>query len=118
MKTLSYYFLRGETIRSEAFWEILQPLYMPLPTKDIWKKQQKDMKKLLNLLDCVGSVDGKHIIIRKPFNSGSAFYNYKIFFSIVLLAVADADGSLLAIYVGEYGRSSDGRVFRETSIFL
>lgn len=44
MKSISYYFLRGEAIvrkiiedTSEALWGILQPIYMPITDKEIWK---------------------------------------------------------------------------------
>ena len=40
--------------------------------------------------------------IRDSPKSGSAFYNYKGYFPIVLLAVADADGIFLSVNVGEY----------------
>jgi hypothetical protein len=65
-----------------------------------------------NLHNCTGSTDGKHIRIIAPPNSGSAFVNYKGFFSIVLLAVADADGLFVTVDIGEYGRNSDGRAFQ------
>lgn len=121
-KALSYNFLRGHTsIRnvivstSLAIWNVLQPRFLPIPTEQHWKEVADRYYELWNLPHCVGSVDGKHIRIKAPPKSGSAFYNYKHFFSIVLLATADADGLFLTIDVGEYGRNSDGRVFRESA---
>ena len=37
------------------------------------------------------AVDGKHIVTRKPKESGYQFFSYKNFFSAVLRAVAAAD---------------------------
>lgn len=122
MKAISYYFLRGETTvrniienTSEALWTVLQPIYMKKPSKEMWNIISKRYQELWDLPNCVGSIDGKHIRIQAPANSGSAFYNYKGFFSVVLLATADADGKFITIDVGEYGRNSDGRVFKECS---
>ncbi|KDR17431.1 hypothetical protein L798_08558 [Zootermopsis nevadensis] len=37
-----------------------------------------------------GSVDGKHLTIPAPSNSGSYFFNYKSYNSTILIAVVDA----------------------------
>lgn len=115
--------MRGETtIRkivhetAKIIWATLQIIYMPKPDHNKWKNAAQRYYLLWNLPNCAGSIDGKHIRIRAPSNSGSAFYNYKGYFSMLLLAVTDADGMFLTVDVGEYGRNSDGRALRESNL--
>lgn len=56
-------------------------------------------------------MDGKHVVLQAPFNSGSEFFNYKKSFSIVLLVLADCDYNILYADIGSHGRMSDGGVF-------
>ena len=64
-----------------------------------------------NFPNVIGAIDGKHIRIECPDNSGSDFLNYKHYFSVILQAVADSDLRFLTVKVGAYGKESDGGVF-------
>ena len=74
----------------KAIWNILSCTYMKPPTKD-WVNIEKSFFTQWNFPNCIGAVDGKHIVIQAPQNSGSQFFNYKGTFSVVLMAWVDAN---------------------------
>ena len=65
---------------------------------------------------CIGALDGKHVVMKSPWNSGSMYYNYKGTFSTVLLALVDSNYKFIAIDIGAYGRNSDGGIFANSNL--
>nr|CAI5827338.1 unnamed protein product [Callosobruchus analis] len=90
---------------------------MPFPTTEMLEKSANDYENLWNFPNYVASIDGKHVRIKCPKKTGSKYYNYKGFFSVVLQALVDAHYKFLSVDVGAYGRQSDSGVFSESNLF-
>ena len=86
-------------------------------TEAEWKTIADNFSTQWQFPHCIGAMDGKHILIQPSPNSGSYYFNYKHSFSIVLLAVVDADYKFLYIDIGCNGRISDGGVFKNSTLF-
>ena len=61
-----------------------------------------------NFPNGVGGVDGKHIVLQQPKNSGSHYRNYKGSDSIILMGMIGPEYEFLFVDVGMNGRNSDG----------
>lgn len=98
-----------------AIWEELHNVVMPEPTEDIWESVVDTFWEKTQFPNCIGALDGKHIRVKKPPHSGSSYFNYKKYFSVVLLALSDAHLKFLFVDVGAYGSQGDARIFRESA---
>ena len=117
MSTLSVLLLYMKlSVTGDVTWEFLKPAYMSARDKNDWIRTADEFYERTNFPNCIGAVDGKHIRIRKPNESGSQFFNHKNFSSTVLMAVSDADCCFISVEVRACGSSSDSNVFKN-SIF-
>jgi hypothetical protein len=85
-------------------------------TEDNWVNIANDFCQRTQFLNWIDAVDGKHIWIKMPTGSGSLFYNYKHFFSIILLPLVDANYCFIAVDVGPVGKSSESNVFKNKNM--
>ena len=69
-----------------------------------------------NVPHAVGAIDGRHVAMKKPKKTGSDFLNYKGFFSLVLLALVDAEYRFLWIDCESSGSSSDAHIFNRSNL--
>jgi hypothetical protein len=70
----------------------------------------------LKFPNCCGVVGGKHIRIQKPAHSEQKYYNRKNFYSIVLMAVCDADCNFIYATIGGYGSQTGESIWSNCSL--
>ena len=84
-------------------------------TAQEWEDVAKLCCSRWQFFNTLGAFDGKHIRVKKPANSGSEYQNYKGYFSVVLMALVDANYSFLWVEAGVHAsqlkrRVEDGRL--------
>uniref|UniRef100_A0A3Q3EDM0 DDE Tnp4 domain-containing protein n=1 Tax=Labrus bergylta TaxID=56723 RepID=A0A3Q3EDM0_9LABR len=102
LNSLSFNYHLGHNIMMENF--------LPRPTQDTWKEVAKRFWEKLSFPNCPGALYIKHIVIQAhcPVANTSTT---KRPFSIVLLALVDAEYRFIYIQVGDFGRTSDSGVY-------
>ena len=90
---------------------------MNCPThSDGWRAIADQFFQKWNLPHTCGALDGKHVACRSPPKSGSMYYNYKGFYSIVLMALVDADYKFIWADVGGMGSASDAQIYNDCEL--
>lgn len=99
----------------QAIWVTLKNEVLKLPNQpNEWIEVATEFERNTNFPQCVGAIDGKHIRMIMPEHTASLNLNYKGYFSIVLLAMCDANYNFQYINVGAPGKNSDAGIFRES----
>lgn len=68
-----------------------------------------------NFPHVLGAVDGKHIRIRRPRGSQSEYFNYKGWYSIVMLGACDGEKKFIYVDVGHEGRAGDSTIWKQSA---
>ena len=96
-----------------AIFHVLAPQYIKCPdSEQEWSKLADKTWERWQFLNGYLAVDGKHVGVICPAHSGSDYYNYKGFFSVVLMAFVDFDYHFVIAEAGTQGKISDGGVYR------
>ena len=86
----SVYRIVTETIN--VLWDVLKDNFLKVPqTEEEWIYIVNQFEAKWSFGNCIGAIDGKHIIMQAPARSGSCYFTYKKTHSIVLLAVVNAN---------------------------
>nr|CAI5842890.1 unnamed protein product [Callosobruchus analis] len=92
----------------EAISSVLKD-YIKVPKDALeWKDVARNFEIKWNFPHCIGAIDGKHVQIICPANTGTEYFNYKKTFSIVLMAIVDGNYCFQYVHIGCQGRMSDG----------
>jgi hypothetical protein len=89
---------------------------MPSLTEEMLKEIPRDFNIRWNFPICIESIDAKRVRLQCPPNSGSQYFNYKQYHSIILQAVVDANLKFETVAVGAFGKQRDGGV-SETRLY-
>lgn len=122
--TLQYEFRVAKNKISLLVKEVCNALTMELRNEVIscpvnraaWQDISEAFNLRWNVPHACGALDGKHVAIKKPPGTGTMYHNYKGFFSIVLMALVDADYKFMWIDVGGLGSQSDAQIYNQSEL--
>ena len=69
-----------------------------------------------NFPQCLGAIDGTHVLIKAPLIHHSDYYNRKSFHSVILQGICDRQCCFTDVFAGWPGRAHDSRVFGRSQI--
>lgn len=112
IKTIATFFRIGKSTLQkmipkvcQVIYEVLQEEYLPFPDhEDDSHDIANNFYSKWDFINCIGAIDGTHIRVKAPPKSGSRYFNYKKFFSVVVMLVCDADQRIIWASVGDYGK--------------
>ena len=76
---------------SEIIWDVLQPQYVKAPSsEEEWMGISDQFQHIWNFPNCIGAIDGKHVVMQAPVNAGLSFLSIKAHYRFIVVDVGDA----------------------------
>ena len=101
----------------DAIYTVLKDTYLsPSQSKEEWLEISSKFEELWDMPHIIGCLDGKHIRIECPKLSVTVYHNYKGFFSIVLLAICDANYYFTLFDLGQFGSNNHSGVLASSQM--
>ena len=85
-------------------------------TPEEWRAISDKFAERWNFPHTCGALDGKHVNCKCPPHSGSLYYNYKGFYSVVLMALVDAEYKFVWADIGGMGSASDAQIYNASEL--
>jgi len=108
---MSYNWLVADNTICKIVLEVTEDLIYPPLTSDKWKEVAGKFETRWNFPHTFGAIDRKHVLIKSPKSSGSLYYNYIGFYSVVMLALVDGDYNFIWVNAGSNGTGSDAQIW-------
>ncbi|XP_067633791.1 uncharacterized protein [Eurosta solidaginis] len=99
----------------EEVWQALSTRYIKkLPPTQETVDEYVDGFHSLGFPQCLGAIDGCHIEVRPNASDTTDYFNYKGWYSIVLLALVDYRYRFIYINIGAPGRCNDSQIYNSS----
>ncbi|XP_064475534.1 putative nuclease HARBI1 [Ornithodoros turicata] len=94
----------------------LEAQFVKLPTDAELPEHLRRFEAVTGFPQGFGALDGCHIEVCPPKDQGSDYYNYKGWYSVILLAIADHTYKFSYVNVGSPGRNHDSAVLQRSRL--
>ena len=102
----------------DAIWTVLMRggFLTCLSTEEEWKEISQSFENKWNFPHAIGALDGKHIVMLVPHNTGAGYFNYKKTPSVVLLVICNANYEFILFDIGDSCRQGNGSAYANSHI--